>query len=195
MMCSGNSLKILIYTKLIFSYYNIFTNINIYFAICFLISFQSSTNKYVNQIRNIDNRSSSCCSWPCFRALLCTHYGPLQFFSTYFRKSKEIGILRTIFPDYVISCDYVNTHQKQPPEVFCKKRCSYKFCKIHRKTPVPEYLFNKVVYLGPATLIKKRLWHRCFPVTFVKFLRTSILENTSGQLLLTHPSRRLIFLR
>ena len=27
--------------------------------------------------------------------------------------------------------------QKQPPEVFCKKRCSYKFRKINRKTPVP----------------------------------------------------------
>ena len=26
-------------------------------------------------------------------------------------------------------------------EVFCKKRCSKKFCKIHRKTPVPESLF------------------------------------------------------
>ena len=24
----------------------------------------------------------------------------------------------------------------------------------------------------PATLLKKRLWHRCFPVNFVKFLRT-----------------------
>ena len=27
---------------------------------------------------------------------------------------------------------------------------------------------------GPATLLKKRLWHRCFPVNFVKFLRTPI---------------------
>ena len=24
----------------------------------------------------------------------------------------------------------------------------------------------------PATLLKKRLWHRCFPVNFVKFIRT-----------------------
>ena len=24
--------------------------------------------------------------------------------------------------------------------------------------------------LRPATLLKKRLWHRCFPVNFVKFL-------------------------
>ena len=52
--------------------------------------------------------------------------------------------------------------QNQPPEVFCNKRCSKKFHKIHRKTPVPESLF----------LLKKRLLHRCFPVNFVKFLRT-----------------------
>ena len=32
--------------------------------------------------------------------------------------------------------------------------------------------------------IKKRLWHRCFPVNFAKFLRTSFLQNTSGRLLL-----------
>ena len=34
--------------------------------------------------------------------------------------------------------------QKQPPEAFCKKICSWKFHKIHRKTPVPETFFNKV---------------------------------------------------
>ena len=36
----------------------------------------------------------------------------------------------------------------------------------------------------PATLLKKRLWRRCFPVNFVKFLRTPFLQNTSGRLLL-----------
>ena len=38
------------------------------------------------------------------------------------------------------------------------KRCSQKFRKIHRKTPVP-----------------KRLWHRCFSVNFPKFLRTPFI--------------------
>ena len=32
--------------------------------------------------------------------------------------------------------------------------------------------------------LKKRLWHRCFPVNFTKFLRTPFLKNTSGRLLL-----------
>ena len=49
-----------------------------------------------------------CCSSPCFLILLCTHYGPLQCFPTYFRKLKEIGVLRPVFPDYVISCDYAS---------------------------------------------------------------------------------------
>ena len=47
------------------------------------------------------------CSSPCFCVLLCTNYGPLQCFSTYFRKLKEIGVLRPIFRDYVIFYDYV----------------------------------------------------------------------------------------
>ena len=74
--------------------------------------------------------------------------------------------------------------QKQPPDAFCKKMCSSKFHKIHRKTPVPETFFNRVVGLRPATLLKKRFWYRCFPVNFVKFLRTIFLQNTSERLLL-----------
>ena len=38
--------------------------------------------------------------------------------------------------------------------------------------------------LRPATLLKKRLWHRCFHVNFAKFLRTPFLQNTSRRLLL-----------
>ena len=38
-------------------------------------------------------------------------------------------------------------------------------------------------YLCQArNFIKKRLQHRCFPVDFVKFLRTPFLQNTSGRL-------------
>ena len=38
--------------------------------------------------------------------------------------------------------------------------------------------------LRPATLLKKKLWHRHFPVDFAIFLRTAYLQNTSGRLLL-----------
>ena len=40
-----------------------------------------------------------------------------------------------------------------------------------RETPVPESLFN-IAGLRPATLLKKRPWHRCFHLDFGKFLRT-----------------------
>ena len=36
----------------------------------------------------------------------------------------------------------------------------------------------------PATLLKKGLWLRCFPVSFAKFLREPFLQNTSERLLL-----------
>ena len=36
----------------------------------------------------------------------------------------------------------------------------------------------------PATLLKKRLWHRCFPVNFVKFLRTPFYKERLWWLLL-----------
>ena len=38
--------------------------------------------------------------------------------------------------------------------------------------------------LRPATLLKKKFWHRCFPVNFAKSLRTPFLQNSSGRLLL-----------
>ena len=47
------------------------------------------------------------------------------------------------------------------------------FYKFHPGKHLCQSLFfNKYADLRPATLLKKRLWHRCFPVNFVKFLRT-----------------------
>ena len=42
---------------------------------------------------------------------------------------------------------------------------------------------------GPATLFKKRLWHRCFSVNFTKFLKPPFLQNTSERLLLKFSIR------
>ena len=44
--------------------------------------------------------------------------------------------------------------------------------------------FHKVVGLRPTTLLKQRLWHRCFPVDFAKFLRTPIFTEHLRWLLL-----------
>ena len=42
-----------------------------------------------------------------------------------------------------------------------------------------------IFLIKPATLLEKRLWHRCFSVNFDKFLTTPFLQNSSGRLLLT----------
>ena len=46
------------------------------------------------------------------------------------------------------------------------------FAKFTGKHLCQNLLFNKVADLKPATLLKKTLWHRCFPVKFAKFWRT-----------------------
>ena len=65
-----------------------------------------------------------------------------------------------------------------------KKGVHRNFAKFTGKHLCQSLFFDKVAILRPATLLKKRLWHRCFPVNFAKFLRTPFLQNTSGRLLL-----------
>ena len=62
-----------------------------------------------------------------------------------------------------------------------RHRSSHQRCSV-RKVVLTN--FTKFTGLRPATLLKKRLWHRCFPVNFAKFLRTPFSQNTSGRLLL-----------
>ena len=51
------------------------------------------------------------------------------------------------------------------PEVFCKKSVLRNFAKFTRKHLCQGLVFNKVA----------GLWHRCFPVNFAKFLRTTLV--------------------
>ena len=88
--------------KQIFSQNNIFYSYEYFF---FQSAFWSLSN-HRHWSQSNQEQCRVCCSCPCFLVLLCTHYRPLQCFSTKFRKLKEIGVLRSIFPDYIISCDY-----------------------------------------------------------------------------------------
>ena len=42
-------------------------------------------------------------------------------------------------------------------------------------------MYRSKISLKPATLLKKRLWYRCFPMNFAKFLRTEYLRVTASQ--------------
>ena len=83
-----------------------------------------------------------------------------------------------------IKKDFMRYFQKQPRNMFCKKRCSKTFCKFHRKTPMLQSLFNNVAGLQACIFIKKRLQHKCFPVNIAIFLRTPILKYICKRLIL-----------
>ena len=72
--------------------------------------------------------------------------------------------------------------QKQPPEEFWKKGVLSNFVKFTGKHLCQGLFLNKVTGFSFG---KGRLWHRCFHVNFVKFLRTPFLQNTSERLLLS----------
>ena len=58
------------------------------------------------------------------------------------------------------------------------QRCSARigvfrnFSKFTRKHLCQVFFYKKDAGPEPATLLKMRLWHRCFPINFAKFLRT-----------------------
>ena len=70
------------------------------------------------------------------------------------------------------------------PEVFCRKGVHTNFTKFSGKHLLQSLFFNKVAALRPATLLKKRLCYRCFPVNFAKFVRTLFLTEQLRWLLL-----------
>ena len=57
-------------------------------------------------------------------------------------------------------------------EVFCKKGVLKNFAKFMGKQLCRCLFFNKLAGMKPTTLLKKRLWHMCFPLNLAKFLRT-----------------------
>ena len=66
------------------------------------------------------------------------------------------------------------------PEMFCEKVFLEMSQNSQKNTCARAAFWKK--------FIKKRLWHRCFPVNFAKILRAPFLQNTSGRLLLHFES-------
>ena len=75
-------------------------------------------------------------------------------------------------------------HRSSRPEVSCKKGVLGHFAKFTGQHLCQNLFFNKVVGLRSANLLKKRLWHSCFPVNFAEFLRTHFLAEHRRWLLL-----------
>ena len=57
-----------------------------------------------------------------------------------------------------------------------KKSVLKKFAKFPGKHPYQSLFLNKVADLRPETLLKRRLWYRCFPVNLGEFLETPLCK-------------------
>ena len=92
----------------------------------------------------------------------------LTFYLIIYIRRDILTILRyTLLQIYVIH-----------PKVFYEKGVLKNFVKLSENHLCQSLFFNKVAVSRPATLFKKRLQHICFPVNFVKFLKTPMLQNT-----------------
>ena len=74
------------------------------------------------------------------------------------------------------------------PELFCEKGVLRNFAKFTGKHLCQCLFFNKVEGLRSATLLKKRLWCKCFPVNSAKFVRTLFFKEHLRWLLLDNLS-------
>ena len=67
--------------------------------------------------------------------------------------------------------------------MFCTKGVLRNFAKFTGKHLCQSFFFNKVADLRPATLLKKRLWHRCFSCGFCKIFKNLFTEHLQWLLL------------
>ena len=102
-------------------------------------------------------------------------------------------LIKRVHLTYEISGNYFKltfdsqllTVRSSRQEVFCKKGVLTNFTKLTGKQLCQSLFFHEVEGLRSATLLKKRLWHSCFPVNFVKVLRTPFfIEHLSWLLLI-----------
>ena len=104
-------------------------------------------------------RSANDYFWNLFFHLDC-HFDNLHFWLKLLH-SFSLIIIFSFVCQYSFRYYWYYHNQKQLSSAVLQKRCSNKFCKIHKKTP------------------KKRFHHRCFLVNSAKFLITSFLKNHS----------------
>ena len=84
---------------------------------------------------------------------------------------ENVKIVFIKVPLWLINKQNAFRDRSNSPEVFCKKGVLRNFAKFTGKHVCQSFFFSKVAGLS-ATLLKKRLWHRCFPANFAKFLGT-----------------------
>ena len=93
------------------------------------------------------------------------------------RIRRKLNIFTFELPIYYIlekEISIVANVRSNRPDVFCKKDVLKNFTKCTGIRLFQSLFCYEVSSLGYATLLKKILWHSCFPVNFAKFLRTRL---------------------
>ena len=91
-----------------------------------------------------------------------------------FSKDLKTTIIQNTSNGLFLIVSHFSSDISSHPEVFYKKSNRENFAKFTRNPLCQSFVFSKVA----STLLKKRLWHRCFPVNFAKFLRTPFFYRT-----------------
>ena len=119
------------------------------------------------------------------------HFQPkFQCFSSYsryhllLRVSAEDFLLLLLISIYLLLLGFVTESRSGYLEVFCGEGVLSNFAEFTGKHLSQSLFFDKVAGHRPVTLLKKRLWHRCLPLNFTKFLRTLFLAEHLRWLLL-----------
>ena len=77
-----------------------------------------------------------------------------------------------------------SSHKKAFAQTCSVKKVFFEISQNSQENTCARVSFLIKLQAPPATLLKKRLWHSCFPVSFAKFLRTPFLTEHLRRLLL-----------
>ena len=94
----------------------------------------------------------------------------------------------TFYGKIIYNFVWIYLARSSHPEVFCKKDVFRNIAKLKGKHLYQSLFFDKVASFRPATLLKRRLCYWCFPVNFVKFLRTPFSTENLRWLPLSRPT-------
>ena len=128
---------------------------------------------FVGNLQQFNWFSTSLVKFIFIEEAVFNRYGKL---SRLFKDRRQISLV--ILINFYSSWNHGSSH----PEVFCKKVVLRNFTKFTGKHLCQRSFL--LISCRPEALLKKSLWHRCFPVNFAKCQRTFFLAENLRWLLL-----------
>ena len=122
-------------------------------------------------------------------------YGKIEWycgFKSFLITVKQNGfVVLKVFYHCQISSLFSLRCRSSHPEVFCRKGILRNFAEFTGKHLCQSLFLIK--FIRPATLLKKRLWYKCFPMNLAKVPIIPFLLKSSGGCFCRSPSTILKF--